>query len=151
MVTTMPREGNELWQYVHDNSSTFEEFIYNCTDEVEIKEGVHYSFAYNQLDYVTDEQGNLLVDFIGRVENFDKDVQEVFRRIGLELEEVPHKNRSGHQHYSTFYTPDTELIVRERFKRDIEYFSYEFESPRKPGARSEEHTSELQSRLHLVC
>jgi chondroitin 4-sulfotransferase 11 len=134
MVTTMPKEGNELWQYVHDNSSTFEEFIYNCTDEVEIKEGVHYSFAYNQLDYVTDDHGNLLVDFIGRVENFDKDIQEVFRRIGFELEEVPHKNRSGHQHYSTFYTPDTELIVRERFKRDIEYFGYEFESPRKPGA-----------------
>jgi len=133
MVTTMPREGNELWQYVHDNSSTFEEFIYNCTDEVEIKEGVHYSFAYNQLDYVTDEQGNLLVDFIGRFENFDKDVQEVFRRIGFKLETVPHMNSSGHRHYSTFYTPETELVVRERFKRDIEYFGYEFESPRKPG------------------
>ena len=135
MVTTMPREGNELWRYVHDNSSTFEEFIYNCTDEVEIKDGVHYSFAYNQLDYVTDEHGNLLVDFIGRLENFDKDLQEVFRRIGFELETVPHiRAGSDHQHYSTFYTPDTELIVRERFKRDIEYFGYEFESPRKPGA-----------------
>jgi chondroitin 4-sulfotransferase 11 len=134
MVTTMPREGNELWRYVHDNSSTFEEFIYNCTDEVEIKDGVHYSFAYNQLDYVTDERGNLLVDFIGRLENFDKDLQEVFRRMGFELESVPHKNRSGHQHYSTFYTPDTELIVRERFKRDIEYFGYEFESLREPRA-----------------
>ena len=134
MVTTLPREGNELWRYVHDNSSTFEEFIYNCTDEVEIKDGVRYSFAYNQLDYVTDEHGNLLVDFIGRLENFDKDLQEVFRRIGFELESVPHKNRSGHQHYSSFYTPDTELIVRERFKRDIEYFGYEFESPREPRA-----------------
>jgi chondroitin 4-sulfotransferase 11 len=134
MVTTMPKEGNELWRYVHDNSSTFEEFIYNCTDEVEIKEGIRYSFAYNQLDYVTDEHGNLLVDFIGKLENFDKDLQEVFRRIGLELETVPHKNRSGHRHYSTFYTPDTELIVGERFKRDIEYFGYEFESPRQPRA-----------------
>ena len=133
MVTTMPREGNELWRYVHDNSSTFEEFIYNCTDEVEIKDGVHYSFAYNQLDYVTDEHGNLLVDFIGRLENFDRDLQEVFRRIGFELETVPHiRAGSSHQHYSTFYTPDTELIVRERFKRDIEYFGYEFESPREP-------------------
>ena len=94
MVTTMPRDGNELWRYVHDNSSTFEEFIYNCTDEVEIKDGVHYSFAYNQLDYVTDDHGNLLVDFIGRLENFDKDIQEVFRRIGFELEAVPRKNCS---------------------------------------------------------
>ena len=129
MVTTKPRDGNELWRYVQDNSSTFEEFIHNCTDEVEIKEGVYYSFAYNQLDYVTDEHGNLLVDFIGRLENFDEDVQEVFRRIGFELETVPHKNRSGHQHYSTFYTPETEMIVRERFERDIEYFGYEFARP----------------------
>jgi hypothetical protein len=126
MVTKFPREGNELWRYVHDNSSTFEEFIYNCTDEVEIKKGVYYSFAYNQLDYVTDEHGHLLVDFIGRLENFDEDVLQVFDRIGVELETVPHKNRSRHQHYSTFYAPDTEMIVRERFKRDIEYFGYEF-------------------------
>ena len=133
MITTFDRAGNELWRYVHDNSSTFEEFIHNCTGEVEVRKGVYYSFANNQLDYVTDEHGNLLVDFIGRLENFDEDIQEVFRRIGLELETVPHHNRSGHRHYSTFYTPDTELIVRERFKRDIEYFGYEFESPRKPG------------------
>jgi hypothetical protein len=152
MVTTMPKEGNELWQYVHDNSSTFEEFIYNCTDEVEIKEGVHYSFAYNQLDYVTDEQGNLLVDFIGRLENLDKDVQEVFRRIGYELETVPHKNRSGHRHYSTFYTPETELIVRKRFERDIEYFGYEFERPQGAGLMgtgSADPRQRAQSRIEV--
>jgi chondroitin 4-sulfotransferase 11 len=153
MVTSFPRAGNELWHYVHANSSTFEEFIYNCTDEVEIKEGVHYSFAYNQLDYVTDEQGNLLVDFIGRLENFDKDVQEVFRRIGYELETVPHKNRSGHRHYSTFYTPETELIVRERFERDIQYFGYEFERPRGAGLMgtvSADPRQRAQSRIELI-
>jgi Sulfotransferase family len=132
MVTNFRKEGNELWRYVHDNSSNFREFIYNCTDEVEIKKAVYYSFAYNQLDYVTDEYGNLLVDFIGRLENFDEDVHEVFDRIGVELETVPHKNRSRHQHYSAFYAPDTEMIVRERFKRDIEYFGYEFERADAP-------------------
>jgi chondroitin 4-sulfotransferase 11 len=129
MITTFDKGGNELWWYVHDNSSTFEDFIHNCTGEVEIKKGVYYSFAYNQLDYVTDEHGNLLVDFIGRLENLDQDIHEVFRRLGLVLEKVPHHNRSLHRHYSTFYTPETEMIVRERFKRDIEYFGYEFERP----------------------
>jgi len=127
MMTKFPRGGNELWQYVHDNSSTFEEFIYNCTDEVEMKKGVYYSFTYNQLDYITDENGDLLVDFIGQLENFEEDVLEIFSRIGIGLEMVPHKNCSRHQHYSTFYAVDTEMIVRERFKRDIDYFGYEFE------------------------
>ena len=123
------RPWNKLWRYVHDNSSTFEEFIYNCTDEIEVEDGVRYSFAYNQLDYVTDENGDLLVDFIGRLENFEKDVRSVFNRIGIAPEIIPRKNPSTHRHYSTFYTPETEMVVRERFKRDIEYFGYEFERP----------------------
>jgi chondroitin 4-sulfotransferase 11 len=120
---------NKLWHYVRDNSSTFEDFVYNCTDEVEVAEGVYYSFAYNQLDYVTDDNGNLLVDFIGRFENLEKDVREVFERVGIKLASIPHLNRSSHRHYSTFYTPETEMIVRERFKKDIEYFGYELTRP----------------------
>lgn len=135
MVTKSPQNSNKLWRYARDNSSTFEEFIYNCTDEVEIWKGVYYSFTYNQLDYLTNENGDLLVDFIGRLENFDEDVREVFDKIGVDLELVPHKNRSKHRHYSTFFTPDTEMVVRERFKKDIEYFGYEFEDPVRRGVR----------------
>jgi len=143
MVTRFRKTGNKLWRHVRNNSSTFEEFIYNCTGEVEIKKGVYYSFTHNQLDYVTDENGNLLVDFIGRLENFDEDVHKVFSRIGVDLEAVPHRNRSDHRHYSTFYTPETEMIVRERFKRDIEYFGYEFERP--PASQEEARSTEMIS------
>ena len=116
-----------LWRYVLDNSSSFDEFIRNCTGEIEIKKGVFYSFTFNQLDYVSDQHGNLLVDFIGRFENFQSDLLEVSNRVGLELDSIPHRNRSPHKHYSSFYTPETEMIVRDTFKRDIEYFGYEFE------------------------
>ena len=76
---------------------------------------------------MTDDNGGLLVDFIGRLENFDEDLRRVCGRTGIELETVPHKNRSSHAHYSEMYTPETEQIVRERFARDIEFFGYEFE------------------------
>lgn len=118
---------NKLWRYVLDNSSTFEEFISNCTGEIEFREGVFYSFTFNQLDYVVDSNGNLLVDFIGRFENFQHDLLKVCNKLGIEPKSIPHVNRSSHRHYSSFYTPETEMIVRERFKRDIEYFGYEFE------------------------
>ena len=119
---------NKLWRYVLDNSSTFEEFIINCTDEIEVDEGVHYSFAYNQLDYIADSNDDLLVDFIGRFESFGSDLYKVYDRLGLELGSIPHENRSVRGHYSTFYTPETETIVRKRFQRDIEYFGYKFEN-----------------------
>jgi hypothetical protein len=121
------RNQNLLWRYVLENSSTFEEFIRNCTGEIEVKESVSYSFTSNQLDYVSDRDGNLLVDFIGRFENFQSDLLEVSSRLGIELRFVPHNNPSPRRHYSSYYTPETEEIVRERFKRDIEYFGYEFE------------------------
>lgn len=128
-ATRMKQRGDRLllWRYVVDNSSTFEEFIKNCTGEIEVKPGVFYSFVYNQLDYVSDRDGNLLVDFVGRFENFQNDLLEVSNRLGIELKSVPHDNRSPHRHYSSYYTPETEMIVRERFRRDIEYFGYEFE------------------------
>ena len=129
MQETRHKKQNNMWHYVHDNSSTFEEFIRNCTDEVNMKRGVNYSFAYNQIDYLTDRKGRLLVDFIGRFENFEKDLREAFDRIDIKLETIPRGNRSAHKHYSTYYTPETELLVRDRFKRDIEYFGYEFERP----------------------
>ncbi len=56
--------------------------------------------------------GELLVDFIGRLENFDADLRKVCERTGIELETVPHKNRSDHTHYRELYTPETEQIVR---------------------------------------
>jgi hypothetical protein len=119
---------SKLWRYVLDNSSTFEEFIIDCTDEIEVDEGVYYSFAYNQLDYIADSNDHLLVDFIGRFESFGSDLYKVYDRLGLELGSIPHENRSVRGHYSTFYTPETETIVRKRFQRDIEYFGYKFEN-----------------------
>jgi len=118
---------NPLWRYVYENSSNFEEFIKICTAEIESEEGTLYSFAYNQLDYLVDPSGNLLVDFIGRFENFSEDLRTFAARAGIELARIPHANVSAHRHYSSYYTSELERIVRERFARDIEYFGYDFE------------------------
>src|ERR671912_322652 len=76
---------NKLWRYVLDNNSTFGEFIVNCTDEIEVDRGVYYSFTYNQLDYIIDSNGEMLVDFVGRFENFASDLHEVYDRLGFGL------------------------------------------------------------------
>lgn len=121
------RPQNKLWRYAQQNSSNFDEFIRLCTDEIQVGRGVRYSFTYNQLDYVTDEKGEFLVDFVGRLENFDDDLRTVLTKTGISLEAVPQYNRSKHGHYSEMYTPETEEIVRRRFERDIDFFGYEFE------------------------
>ena len=121
------RASNPMWRYFYENCSSFEEFIKNCTGEVEAAKGALYSFAYNQLDYLEDGNGSILVDFIGRFENFSEDLHTVAMKAGIQLGGITHTNVSVHRHYSTYYTSELEKIVRERFARDIEYFGYDFE------------------------
>jgi len=121
------RTSNPLWRYFYENCSSFEEFIKNCTGQVEVEEGALYSFAYNQLDYLEDGNGSILVDFVGKFENFSEDMRMLAMKAGIQLGRITHANVSVHRHYSTYYTSELEKIVRERFARDIEYFGYDFD------------------------
>jgi hypothetical protein len=120
-----PASLNRLWRYVLDTASTFEEFVLRCTEAIDDVDG-RKSFLYNQLDYVSDETGVVIVDFVGRYESFDDDVRQVFRRLGLPEPSLPRLNRSRHDHYRTFYSPHTRDVVAERYRRDIERFGYQF-------------------------
>ena len=124
LVGGLPK--NYLWTYVFNNSSNFEEFLFNCTDVIDDIDG-RKSFAYNQLDYISDENGEILVDFIGRYENYMHDLHQVFQNMGLDTKLLPHEWPSRHDHYSKYYNETTKQLVAERFARDIEFFGYEFE------------------------
>ena len=128
---------NRLWRYVLESSSSFEEFILHCTAAIDDVDG-RKSFADNQLDYISDEAGRPIVDFVGRYERFGDDLRTVLDRIGLPGVEIPHVNRSSHAHYSTYYTPRTRDIVAERYARDIRAFGYTFETPRAPSPAAEQ-------------
>lgn len=119
------RRYNDLTQYVLTNSNSFEEFVYNCTDTIDDIDG-RKSILYNQLDYLSDAEGNLIVDFVGRFENIAEDSKKVFEYLGFPQASLPHKNSSRHKNYRTYYTPETREEVRRRYSRDIEFFGYEF-------------------------
>ena len=79
-----------------------------------------------QRDMITDEAGNLLVDFIGRYETLERDFAQVCSKIGIEAE-LPHVNRSSHDDYRAYYNGRTRAVVAETFRPDIEMFGYTFD------------------------
>jgi hypothetical protein len=126
------RHRYQLWRYVVRNSRSFEEFVLRCTAEIDDGDGLK-SFCRNQVDYLVDERGRPIVDFVGRFEYLDSDARRLFRRLGLVGVRLPHINLSHHHHYSAYYSDELAEVVRRRYARDIDAFGYEFVRWDEPG------------------
>jgi hypothetical protein len=123
-----------LHQYVRENSHDFPSFVHNCTRTVRDYDGTK-SLCRNQIDYLVDWRGRLIVDFVGRFEAIEADAGLLFRRLGLEGVRLPRVNPSEHQHYSAYYTDELAAVVAHRYRRDVEAFGYRFERIERPVAR----------------
>jgi hypothetical protein len=76
---------------------------------------------------VTDEDGRLLADVIGRVEDMQTSYDEICARIGIPGAILDRVNSSEHGTFRDYY--DAELIegVADVYRRDLELFGYSFE------------------------
>ena len=112
-----------------ENKNSFEkwilsyEFLNKITPAVEV--------LIPQKLYITDEKGNLLVDFVGRFESLEEDWKKVCQKAGISAS-LPHINTSSHEHYSFYYNKKTRRVIADAFRDDIEMFGYTFED-RTPG------------------
>jgi len=74
---------------------------------------------------VTDYDGSLMVDYVGRYERLDEAFSTVTERTGIALD-VPHLNASAHRPYREYYTAETRAIVADLYASDIARFEYEY-------------------------
>jgi uncharacterized protein YpuA (DUF1002 family) len=88
-----------------------------------------------QLSWITDDQGNVAVDYIGRFENLPSDFNKVLDKVN-QTHTLPSRSlwtqrrlnaSDGAKHYSHYYDDETLEIVRKLYEKDIEYFGYTFE------------------------
>ena len=87
--------------------------------------------------FIYDELGNILIDFVGRFENYNKDAHHILSHLGasrlyqtragvLKPLPIPHLNYSTRLDYREMYNLKTKDIVYNLFKKDIQTFDYRF-------------------------
>ena len=80
----------------------------------------------DRADQFCSEDGELLVDFVGRFETIDSDFQKICSRLGI-LASLPKYNISNIAPYQQYYSEETKELVRSAFEVDISYFGYDFQ------------------------
>ena len=85
-----------------------------------------HSHFRNQCDFILDQNSNLLLDFVGKLENAQQDFDTICDKIGISRTKLLHENKTNHKHYTKYYDDETREIVAKKYAKDIEYFGYTF-------------------------
>jgi len=79
-----------------------------------------------QRDWVSDLQGNLLVDFVGKFEALETDFSRVAASIGRPELQLQHLNPGKRGSYRDYYSPAAKAAVARYFEPDLDTFGYSF-------------------------
>lgn len=107
---------------VFSEGMTFERFVEVICDISDDMAEAHFR---SQHLYLTDESGNILVDFIGRFEQLDNDFKFISEKLKVRID-LPHIRRGKPRNYKDYYTTRAARMVERRYERDIEMFGYTY-------------------------
>jgi hypothetical protein len=79
-----------------------------------------------QHSFISDEKGELLTYFVGRVEEMQASFNEICDRIGIPRADLEKANESSRGNYRQYYDQQLAEGVAKLYARDLELFGYEF-------------------------
>jgi hypothetical protein len=111
-----------------NKNMTFKEFLFKIVipkRERMLSYDLRDDHFYDQLDFLTDENGEIIVDFIGRFENLENDFNKVCQICKINTK-LPLILKSQRKDYKFYYDKETIDIVTKLYKKDIKTFNYKF-------------------------
>ena len=118
--------------YLSKYQGDFSKFVLDIKNWIDIREDASiYPDRFiphfrPQFEYIFDDQGNNMVDFIGRFENIGDDFRTLCTALSIDAVKLPTSNRSSHGRYHKYYDHKTMEIVADFYAKDIELFDYQF-------------------------
>ena len=84
----------------------------------------------NQLDWLCDEKGQMIMNFVYKVEEFDSAIERIKEETEGRIRLIPKfENRNPNSrasNYQDMYNDRTRKLIMKNFEKDIDYFKYTF-------------------------
>lgn len=104
---------------------SFGEFVEAVTAIPDDEADEHFR---SQHTFLTNHDGQIAVDFVGRFERLDKDFAVVRRRLGFAWTPLPRIQATRTRvDYVQYYDSDTRAAVARRYAKDMQLFGYPFD------------------------
>ena len=90
----------------------------------------HPTLHKNQIDWLLDENETIAMDYIYKVEEFNTVINKISRktngRVKLKDQVLNRNQDSQSSTYKDLYSKRSQIIIAERFEKDIDTFKYTF-------------------------
>ncbi|MGB3297849.1 MAG: sulfotransferase family 2 domain-containing protein [Phormidesmis sp.] len=110
-------------KYIAKYNGNFKSFCLDFLSCENIQKSIHLR---PQTDFICDENGEIVVDYLGRLENIRRDYRFVCQKLNFPFK-LEHKRKGSHRHYSAYYTPEIVETVSSIYQKDLELLGYQYE------------------------
>jgi|TARA_B110000014_G_scaffold216963_1_gene171305 hypothetical protein len=100
----------------------FEDFVLNGLNKKIMWEITH---LIPQYEFVCDENGKIIVDYVGKFENLNKSLDDIKKILKSDFE-LEHHNKTNKKDYKDIYTTEMIEKVHQIYQKDIDIFEYSF-------------------------
>ncbi|MCK5525337.1 MAG: sulfotransferase family 2 domain-containing protein [Thiomargarita sp.] len=111
--------------FMNREDITFKKYALERMKKIIVNKKVHQNLWFiPQYHFITDNNGELMVDFVGKYENLVNAHQHICTKIGIPSEQLPRINRSIHNNYAEYYDDELRQAVFEFYQPDFDLLGY---------------------------
>lgn len=106
---------------------TFLDFCRRLAEEGCPPIGLYNSLGLSQCNPQVRWVENITMDYIGRVESIEKSFAIISSKLGLNIAQIPHANKSPRSSYRDYYCRESKEIIEAFYREDFVSFDYGYE------------------------
>lgn len=126
----------------------FETFVNKLVPQKTVTPKERYTIP--QASFICDDNDNILVDFVGRFENLEKDWRKICVIIGID-NELPHIRTSSEalDPNKNYWTSEAKKKIEEYYKRDFKIFGYKVNESKEVSPPANPLSTKKEVRFEL--